>query len=71
MGFDVVAIFAAGRAVEVVLAVGVELPDPLMVQAEPTEQGRARRWRGHFYLHGSIHAHSVDPATLFITSDYV
>jgi hypothetical protein len=45
MGFDVVAIFAAGRAVEVVLAVGIELPDPLVVHIEPTEHGLARRRR--------------------------
>jgi hypothetical protein len=50
--FDVVAIFAAGRAVEVVLAVGIELPDLLVVQIEPTAQGRARHWHGHCCLHG-------------------
>jgi hypothetical protein len=34
----VVEIFAAGRAVEIVLAVRIQLPDPLVVQVERTEQ---------------------------------
>jgi hypothetical protein len=48
--FVLVEIFAADLAVEVVLTIGIELPDPLVVHVEPTEHGLARRWAGHCYL---------------------
>ena len=52
--FAFVEVFAAGCAVEVVLAVGIELPDPFVVHVEPTKQGRARRWHGLCYLYGRV-----------------
>src|SRR5207342_2140386 len=54
VAFDVVAIFAAGLALEVVLAVGIETSDPLVVQIEPTEQAFAGP--GHRDLQWSIGA---------------
>jgi hypothetical protein len=65
--FVLVEIFAADLAVEVVLTVGIELPDPLVVHVEPTEHGLARRWAGHRYLQVKSRTARIDGDALVAT----